>query len=128
MLEIEQAKLAAFLVESEFQFAAVEHGTILITEHRDQHLPLQFAFEGFPVDVEIASVGRGSTVFQDIEPPGIVLAQDAHVIGNDVENLAHAMFVKGVHEALVIFGAADFWIELMMVDDVIAMHAPGPCP
>ena len=36
-------------------------------------------------------VGRGRAVFQHVQPPGVVGAHDAHVVGNDVENLAHAV-------------------------------------
>ena len=44
-----------------------------------------------PVDVEVAGVRRGAAVLEHVEPPRVVAAHDAHVIGHDVEHLAHAV-------------------------------------
>src|SRR5207237_5979375 len=50
----------------------------------------------------------------------------SHVIGNDVENLTHAMVMQGRNEFVVLFESPDFRIQLMVVNDVVSMHAAGP--
>ena len=42
----------------------------------------------------MVGVGRRRAVFQNIVPPGIIVRCNAHVVGNDVQNQAHSVFVK----------------------------------
>src|SRR5579884_1706108 len=123
MFEVEKAKLALFFVEGQLQFTAIENRAILISENRYQYFSLQFVFQRIPINIEEFCVTRGLTIFEHVEPPGIVRAHDAHVVWDHIENLAHTMFVQCVYEARVVFWRANLWVQMMMVDDVIAVHA-----
>ncbi len=79
-----------------------------------------------PGDVEIGGVGRRGAVLQHVVPPRVLVAEDAHVVGHDVEDLAQAVFVQGRDQRLVIRVRADFRVEALVVGDVVAVHAAGP--
>ena len=76
---------------------------------------------GSPVDVEEVGIGRGGTVFQNVVPPGVGVADDAHVIGHHVEDLAEMVAMQFVDPGSVIGVAADLGIEGLVVDDVVAV-------
>ncbi len=126
VLPVEQAELAACGVELQLQLAAVEYGAVVVAEQRQQHLALELGIERVPVDVEGVAVRGGRAVFQHVEPPAVVGAHHAHVVGHDVEDLPHAMRVQRCDEVLVIFRRADLGIERGMVDDVVAVAAARP--
>src|SRR3954468_11779351 len=69
---------------------------------------------------------RGFSVFEDIEPPGVITAHNAHMVGDNVENLAHAVTMQLGDQMLIVFGRADFGIERVVVDDVVAVEATWP--
>src|SRR5438445_4625078 len=121
-----KAELALFLVKREAQFSPIEGDSILVAENGNQHFALKFVFERIPIDIEELCIGRRFPILQNIKPPNIVAAHDSHVVGNDVENLSHAMLMQGRNEFVVLFESPDFWIELMVVNDVVSMHAAGP--
>src|SRR5579862_904795 len=76
-----------------------------------------------PVDIKKAGVDGGLAVFKNVEPPDVIAPHDAHVVGDDVENESHAVFVKSPDKAVEVFGTADLRIERIVIDDVVAMHA-----
>ena len=79
-----------------------------------------------PGDVEIAGVRRGGSVFQHVVPPDVFVADDAHVVGHDVEDLAEVVLAQGVDEGGVIGVVADLGIEMLMIQNVVAVLAAGP--
>ena len=67
-------------------------------------------------------------VFKHVKPPGVVGTHDSHVVGNDVENLPQTVRLEGRHEFLVALFSANFRIEDAVIDDVVAVGAPGTRP
>ena len=51
--------------------------------------------------------------------------RDAHVVGHDVDNQAHAALLQAFREFGELFLRADFGVEAGVVGDVIAVHAAG---
>jgi hypothetical protein len=47
------------------------------------------------------------------------------VVGNDVEHLPQPNFTKASTESLMPFVASQFIIYLLMIDDIVAVHATG---
>jgi hypothetical protein len=79
--------------------------------------------ERLPVDVEDLRVARAGAVLEHVLPPPVPRARDAHVIGDDVEQVAHPMRAEGVDEAAVVLIGADLRVERRRVGDVIAVRA-----
>ena len=128
LLIAEDAELAMLGVEAELECAALERIPVLRIENRNQHLALQFGFDRVPGDVKELGVNRGFAIFEDVEPPGAVTSHHAHMIGHDIEDLAHPVPVQFGHEMFVVFGAANFRIEGIVIDDVVAMQTARPRP
>ncbi len=78
-----------------------------------------------PVDVERCGMGRVDPPFEHIEPPGIVRAADADVVGHEVENQSQIGPRQGLRQPCECRLAAEFRIERIVVDDVVAVRAPG---
>jgi len=51
--------------------------------------------------------------------------RDAHVVGDDVHQQAHAAFPQAFGEFSELFLRTNFGIEASMVGDVVAVHAAG---
>ena len=64
--------------------------------------------------------------FEHVEPPRIVGAADAHVVGHEIEDLAETVFGEGRDHPVEIGLVAEFGVEWPMVDDVVAVGAAGP--
>ncbi len=104
--------------------AALQHATVLIFEDGHEDLVAQAFLVGVPVDVEEAVVAAVVAVLKHIVPVAVLLTE-AHVVGHDVEYLAEADFAEPAAESLMRRAAAEFLVDLAMVDDVVAVHAVG---
>ena len=51
---------------------------------------------------------------------------DSHVVGHDVEQNPHPSLVQRRGEGVQIVQGADLRIHARRIDDVVAVHAPGP--
>ncbi len=78
-----------------------------------------------PVDIEEAGVHRGLAVLEHVHPPGVVAAEDAHVVRHEIEDVPHAVARAARRQALEVRGAADLRVERVVVDDVVAVRAAG---
>ncbi len=123
MVEILDFESPRLRIEAQRQFAALQHQSVMVSQDRQQQAIFQFMAGSLPVDVEIFGIGRCRTVFQYIEPPRVVAAQYAHMIGHDIGNLPHAMIFQSRAEIAEIDRRADLGIESAMVDDVVAVLA-----
>ena len=121
MLEIPGAETAFFSVKTYFDFAFFEDHPVLVSQHRKQHTPSEISPGGIPIYVEILGEGRIAAPFENIEPPGIVATADSHMVGDDVEDEAHPVPMQCIDELAESFLASELRIELVVVDDVIAM-------
>jgi hypothetical protein len=112
-------------LELQLELAALEHGSVGLRQHRHQHLVGERRIHRIPVDVEIVRVDGGLPALEDIHPPRIVGSHDTNVIRHDIEDMAHGVRTQLRHQQLEILAAADFRIEGVVIDDVIAMGAAG---
>ena len=99
---------------------------ILGAEQRHQQLVLSSARSGSQSMSNQPAYCGIRAPFQDVEPQRIVGAADAHVVGHEIENLPEpfARNASTMREKSV--SRPEFRIELVMIDDVIAVHAAGP--
>src|SRR5947209_3688823 len=126
MLKVEDAELALLPIEFQLEFTAVQDRAVLISQNWYEHLAPEFLFQRFPIDIEEFGITRGLAIFQDIQPPGIVTAHNAHVVGNDIQNLPHAMLVERVDELIELLRSPNFRIQTVVVDDVVSVSAARP--
>ena len=68
---------------------------------------------------------RGGAVLQHVVPPEVFGGGRAHVIGHDVQNLAHRAAVQGLDHRPIIVFAAQLGVQLPVIDDGIAVRASG---
>src|SRR5579872_1786647 len=79
-----------------------------------------------PVDVEPAGEGRVRPPFEHVEPQWIVRTTDAHVVGDEIENLAQAVFLKCRRHCVEILLRSELRIQCTVIDDVVSVLAAGP--
>ena len=124
MTSVADADLALFGVESQHELAALEHHAVGLAEHGHQQLAVQLVAQAFPIDVEEARVHRCMAVLQHVLPPGVVGAEHADVIRDDVEHLSHAVLPQRGAQPVEIGTAADLGIKRVVIDDIVAVQAP----
>src|SRR5205814_8181031 len=74
-----------------------------------------------PIDGKRGGVRRGWSPFQHVEPPRIVGEMHADMVGDEIENKADIIRLQRSDKPFETVFAAEFRIELGMVDDVIAV-------
>src|SRR6516225_3024645 len=125
MIEVPGTEAPFVRIEAKHDFAILEDHAILIAEYREQHAALEVDPTSTPVDIEIGGEWRFLTPFEHIQPPGVVISTHAHMVRHEIEDQAHTMPMQRVDQCLEIRLAADLWVELVVVDDVIAMRRTG---
>ena len=105
------------------ELLGLEDPAVLVGEHGEQHAAAELGLDGGPVDVEEARVGRARPVLQHVQPPGVGVAADPHVVGNDVEHDPHVKSGQGGGHAVEGVGTAKLGVERVVVGDVVAMRA-----
>ena len=92
MVEVGNAEGTGVIVQTDL--LGFEHLAVRLAEDGKENFLVQArSRRGMPGDVEEVGVGRGGTILEDVVPPHVFVAHDAHVIGHGVENLAHAVRV-----------------------------------
>ena len=91
MLEVRDGERPEGAVELEHDLAAIEDVAVVVTQDRQQHLAAQLVLQGSPIDVEEVRVFRTGSVLEHVEPPAVVGGRHRHVVGDDVEELSHAV-------------------------------------
>ncbi len=124
MLEMPETEAAAALVALQRQLALFQRVAIALAEEGQHQLAI--GAEPLPVDVEGDGVGRELPPFDDREPPGVVGAADAHMVGDDVEDQTETVLFQRVREAQEALLATQFRIDPGVVDDVVAMGRARP--
>ena len=115
------------LVKLQSQFAALKFHAILIAKQGYEHFLMQVTAIRIPFDVEPAGVNRLLTPFEYVEPQRIVSPADTHMIRDHIENLSELLELQRCAHAAERSLIAEFWIELRMIDDVVAMQTAGTC-
>ncbi len=85
VLVVAQHEAAARRLEAELQLAAFEHDAVLVAEDRQQHLAgeRRIDWSAQSMSKKPANIDAGA-VLEHVEPPAVVAAQHAHVVGHDV--------------------------------------------
>ncbi len=78
-----------------------------------------------PVDIEVVCELRRLSVLQHVLPPRVRAVSHAHVVRYDVEHQSHAGLSQVAHDSAELVFAADLGIDLIVVGDVVAVHATG---
>src|SRR5579863_5392370 len=125
MIVVRNVELASLRAKDEFQFATFQHDPIMIMKNWHEHFSVKFVFYRMPVNIEKARIDGGFAILENVQPPRIVAAHDSHVVGDDVEDQSHAMLVQGAYKAVKVFGATDFRVQRIVIDDVVSVHAAG---
>ena len=125
LLEVGDVEGALGSRELQPELAGFEHLAVLIAEHRQRDLAEEAARARLPVDVEEGRIGADRAPFEHVQPPGIV-GTDAHVVGHEVEQQAHAVLVQGLDQRLELGLRAELRVEVVEVDDVVAVGRARP--
>ena len=97
----------------------------LVGQKGQQDFIGQLGFGRVPVNIEMAGIVGTGPVLQHIPPPQVRGMGDAHVVGHDVDDQAHAALLQALGECGELFLRTDFGIEASVVGDVVAVHAAG---
>ena len=111
----------AAVFERHLYVALLEIFTVRVPQYRGKDFVPQLRFERLPINVEKVRVSGGAPVLQHVLPPRIRAVSDAHVIGHDIENQAHAVGLQLEHQVPELLLAADLGVKLVVVDDVVAV-------
>ncbi len=125
VFEVVGVELAGGGIETQGQVAGGQRLAVGRAEERRQQPVLQHAVRRFPVDVEEASVGALAAPFQHVQPPGVVLAADPHVVRHDIQDQPEPGRLQRRHQPAERRLAAELGVDLAVVDDVVAMGGPG---
>jgi hypothetical protein len=109
----------------DLQFAALENAPVLIAQDREQDFVLEIGLERFPIDIEVGRVDRTGPVFEHIHPPVVERLADAHVVRDEIDDLAHPVSVEVRDPGVVFRARTDRGIQFVVIGDVIAMQAFG---
>ena len=120
-------KIAVGAVEFESQLSRLEFNAILFAEKRNEQFGAQVGMVRLPVDVEPACVDGFLAPFEHVEPQRVVSPADANVVGDEVEDLAQAIFGEGRDHPVEIGLVAEFGVQRPVVDNIVAVGAPAPC-
>jgi hypothetical protein len=109
-------------LERELDLAALQLLAVGRAEKRREHLAAQRRIGRMPVHVEKARVRRVAAPFENIEPPRVFRAADAHVIRHHVDDQPHFVRAQLVHEAPQRLLAAEFRVHARVVHGVVAVR------
>ncbi len=126
MIEIPCAEAPLVMVEAQGDLSLLENRAVLVAEHGEERASLEVGPNGIPVDIEIAGERRISSPLENIVPPRIVTA-NGHVVRDEIEDQSHTVRVQRVDERAEIRLAADFRVQPVMIDDVVAVGLAGAC-
>jgi hypothetical protein len=111
--------------ELELELLGLQHAAVLVGEDGQEHAIAQLRLDRGPVDVEEGRAGRGPPVLQHVQPPGIGVARDPHVVGHHVEDQAETPGGQRGGQTVEGGRAADLGVECVVVGDVVAVRAAG---
>ncbi len=122
ILDVQRAGIGIAL---QLQLAIRQRLAIGAAEERDENLAMQQGVWRIPVNIEKLRVMAAASEFQQVQPPGIIGAADAHMVGNDIDDQSHAVGAQSRHQPAQGRLAAEFRVDLAMVDNVVAMRRAG---
>ena len=102
----------------------VELVPVLVSQHSDEDSVAKRRVVGRPVDVECRGVLARSPVLEDVVPPSVGGRLGGHVIRHDVEHMAESVGPQRGEEHVVAGLSAELLADAVVVDRVVAVHAP----
>ncbi len=123
LIEIFDVKFAVTADQPEM--SCLKLGAVLIAQDGQQKLVAQLRLQRLPVKIKKFRKLRCAAVGQHVPPPRVCAQADSHVVGHNIQHLAHAVILELIYQLLQLFIAADFRIELVVVSNVITMLAAG---
>jgi hypothetical protein len=114
--------LEAFHLVLNIDLPRAQYAPILVAQHRNQHFILQLGLGRVPIDVEPCGKAAGRAILKHI-PPVTVFAPDGHVVGHNIQHLAQPQFAQPQAKSLVSVFATQLFIDPLVVDDIVAVHA-----
>ena len=99
---VEVPEMQGAILEAQLELSPFDDAAVLVAQHGQQHLPLQFRLYGVPVDVEEVGEGRTGTVLEHVAPPRIRVGIGRHVVRDDVDDVPEPVGFQGVAERVVI--------------------------
>src|SRR5258708_37668410 len=122
MLVIPGGEAALRCIISQLDFTAFQRFAVGRSENRDQDAAAGMRGHGLPIDIERSSAGGFRSPFQDVEPPWIVGIVNAHVVGHEIEDEPDIRRSERSGQVPKCILAAEFRVERIEVDHVIAMR------
>ncbi len=89
---------AAIVVQLQLQAAFLQGLPIVAAEEGQQQLAFHQRVRGMPLDIEELTVRAQTPPLQQVQPPGVVIAAHRHVVGDDIQDQAHAVLAQGIHQ------------------------------
>ncbi len=65
------------------------------------------------------------TILENVIPPGVLVTQDAHVVGHDVQKQAKPVLAQSRQPRGMFVGRADLGVQHAMIGDVVAVGTAG---
>ncbi len=124
VVEVANRESAGFVAK--YEVSRFEHLAVGLAEEAQQDPVAQLDLARPPIDIEESRMTGAGAIFEDVVPPFVLIADDAHVVGNDVEDLAHAVGMQGLDPGFIVRLGADFRIEGLVIGDIVAVLAAGP--
>src|SRR5271166_1222995 len=121
MLEIPRTEVPRLGIKAENNLSFLKDEPIVIGQYRQQDPVLEIWADAVPIDVEISGKRRLSAPFENIAPPAVVAA-DAHMVWDKIEDQPHAVRMQRVEKRAEVGLRADFRIEPVVIDDVVAVR------
>ena len=87
MIHVANLKGLALIVNN--NLVGAQCATVLFAKHGNKNFVLEFYLSRVPVDIEPAGIPARRTILEDV-PPISIFRPSGHVVGDDIEDLAHA--------------------------------------
>ncbi|MNP48554.1 hypothetical protein D3C76_1426830 [compost metagenome] len=78
-----------------------------------------------PLDIEELAVRAQASPLEQVQPPGIVITADRHVVGDDIEDQPHVLRAQGTDQATQCRFTAELRVDAGRVHHVITVHRTG---
>ncbi len=104
-------------------FPGLEDPAVMVSQDGKKDPVGQPLLRRAPVHIKVGGESAGSTILQDIPPPGILRAGYGHVIRHYIKDLAQFVFPQGCPEHPVSFGPAQLFVYAARIHHIISMGA-----
>ena len=118
-LVVADEEAAVLVLEPEL--ALLEDPPVVVPQDRKEDPVPQLRLERLPVDVEERGELRRGAVLEHVLPPGVPRPDDAHVVRDHVDQLAHPVRPEGLGQRLVAGPSSEGLVERPVVGHIVAV-------